>query len=137
MLIIFFWLNTTDLAWAPAFQSINQCFPEEKYISIFNKAIWSIGIVGSTSLALRTKPHLLFTETMPIVFSFFAGCFGAALLIIGPSIEGADGMGAVSANIFCGSAPGAIIMLTAVGIGAFSNLLLFLYTCKSIFLLKR
>ena len=118
------------------FRTISECLPADTFVAIFNKFIWSVGFVGACLLVYITPSHEVILQKKFILFTLVNLCFGFALLLLGPAIEDADGLAAVGSMIFCGSVPGALLMLVFTGAGSFSGILLFLYACKSFYVFK-
>ena len=129
-------LSLVDLTDVPAFRSIQMCFLNDYLLSFFYKVILAANLGVPILLAFSLKPTVVFSGIKHVFSSFSLFLVALLGLFIGIPVDQVDGAAVLFSSIYCGSFIGAIIVLSAVGMGTLFCILYFFYSCKCLYLLK-
>ncbi len=135
-LLVFCWFLTIDISHVPAFSSILSCMPENVHVIYLYKAILSVNAIFPVFLAFFLSPTDVFSEIKHLFSSALTFIVALMGLYIGVPLQRVDGAAVVFSNLFCESILGAVFVMLMIGTGTFFCILYFLYSCKSIYLLK-
>jgi hypothetical protein len=129
-------LFSLDLSHLPAVKTIANCVSDVPLVTGFYLSVISIITVIPLFVAYQIKPNKVFSEIKQLLSSTLVFLVSMLTLYIGVPVEGADGMAIYFTGLFCDSTVGALIVLSMIGVGVFTCVLYFLYSCKSFYHFK-